>query len=487
MKNARRFSDVPFRGTNTFGTTKYDEFGNRIPGEYNEYQEPIGNPSSHNQPTSQPHDWSAFNDAFKNQERGGFAKLPPTKTPVTPPEKNQQPLLQGPMKSGATMDTMFSSTGSTEKPIQGPTATGETLDRKAVTPVAAQDDRHPMMKAMQEVPFANGMKLPPDTDPKSFQQDGAGYSVVVDSQGGPRRVAVTPSYDQIMHSRTGGQWQTWTPDQRRQYLQQNPATSPQGTRVSDPRDAKVMDPNGPGTIINQDGARRLYLHGEEVGHATGSAVTDASGNSYNPQTGQRTAPTPAGPSATPVQDLMGGVAGTITQPLLNNVPRGTSTPMTPAIPAATAPVAAQPAPARPAVTPPITPTAPPQATAGGAAYKIGQGVSAMFNPETYANPAAKAVSAVGNAVGNVVDKASQTGSDFLSGVSGTQPLKPDPQTPAKPTIPMPALPMGRDLQFANGTSISPPDTGPVPVGKTAIVNAVPKPLPNDPTKQFAFQ
>ena len=86
---------------------------------------------------------------------------------------------------------------------------------------------NPMQIAMQTHPFANGQTLPQNLDPNSFRQTGAGYEALVNSGGGPRWVAFSPTFDQLMHARTGGQWQNWSPAQRSQFLRgQNVTPSP---------------------------------------------------------------------------------------------------------------------------------------------------------------------------------------------------------------------------------------------------------------------
>lgn len=77
---------------------------------------------------------------------------------------------------------------------------------------------NPMLSAMQKHPFANGMTLPQNMNPSTFRQTGAGYETLVNSAGGPRWVAVSPTLDQAMSARTGGRWDSLSPAQRGQYL-----------------------------------------------------------------------------------------------------------------------------------------------------------------------------------------------------------------------------------------------------------------------------
>lgn len=89
--------------------------------------------------------------------------------------------------------------------------------------------------AVDQLPMQNGMR-------PHVTQTGAGLVATVNSQSGPREVAVSPTFEQMMHARTGGKWGSMTIPQRAQWLRSNPAPSPSG-EVTD-RGAGAFDYRG---------------------------------------------------------------------------------------------------------------------------------------------------------------------------------------------------------------------------------------------------
>jgi hypothetical protein len=141
-------------------------------------------------------------------------------------------------------------------PVPG-TSPGQTPLRSPAVNTPGSE-RTPLEKAVDAIPFPNGMN-------PHVTQTGAGLVSTVQTHSGPREVGVSPTFDQVMHARTGGQWQTWTPQQRAQWLRENPAPSTgevtdTGAGAFDYRGERVLGQKtlqtGEGTARTPGGDRR---------------------------------------------------------------------------------------------------------------------------------------------------------------------------------------------------------------------------------------
>lgn len=98
---------------------------------------------------------------------------------------------------------------------------------------APLDTRTPLERAVSEVPFESGMTA-------DVRQTGAGLVTTVPGSKGPRgfgdrEVAVSPTFEQVMHAKTGGAWAGMTPPERAQWLRAHPVTNPMDPgEVTDP-------------------------------------------------------------------------------------------------------------------------------------------------------------------------------------------------------------------------------------------------------------
>ena len=79
----------------------------------------------------------------------------------------------------------------------------------------ATPSRTPLEAAMDTVRMPNGM-LAGGGDPSKIRQTGAGMEYQMPNG---KWGSVMPSLDQVMSAKTGGQWGSWTPEQRRAHLQ----------------------------------------------------------------------------------------------------------------------------------------------------------------------------------------------------------------------------------------------------------------------------
>lgn len=180
--------------------------------------------------------------------------------------------------------------------------------------VAAPGERTPLETALATVPNHQGVTV-------DARQTGAGMVTTFPGSGGPngfgaRDIAVNPTFEQIMHAKTGGQWQNMTAPQRAAWLRANPAQPPlnadnagvvtdTGRTAPDAKGVSTLQtPNG---VVNEYDPRNDKVN--SVNGVTGPAAVDRS-----------------------IEQRYGrGVPGTITQPAAPN-PLAPPAPAVPAIP-----------------------------------------------------------------------------------------------------------------------------------------------------------
>lgn len=167
---------------------------------------------------------------------------------------------------------------------------------------AQQED--PLVKAVKNVPFGNGVTVGQNSN---VQHTGAGVQVQVQSESGPRWVAVTPNLQQIMSSKTGGQWDNWTPKQRNLFMRGgDPNKEPAATTTAG---GKPLYPGGPPVPVAHQGTGPGLVQGDdgkwrEIGATTRAmeAANDANGRRYQAQQNNQQVQQTAQNMATPGSD-----------------------------------------------------------------------------------------------------------------------------------------------------------------------------------------